>query len=146
MPSIVASRLGQLDALCRRGHCIGRVGHRHALDDDLRASAHLDVADAHGNCPMETKRLGHQDNDKGCGLRAAGACPRASGAAHTGAAGRVSFGGRTFRSARAADCEPSGRAGTLDRRATWLFGPRGARHLVFTIRMQGEGETVFFDL
>ena len=40
------SGLGQLDALLRRRRGVGRIGHRHRLDDDRRAAADLDAADA----------------------------------------------------------------------------------------------------
>ena len=40
------SGLSQLDALLRRRRRVGGVGHRHRLDDDGRAAADLDAADA----------------------------------------------------------------------------------------------------
>ena len=40
------ARFGQLDALLRRGRGIRGVGHGHRLDDDGRAAADLDGADA----------------------------------------------------------------------------------------------------
>ena len=50
--------LGQLDALLRRRRGIGRVGHGHRLDDDRRAAADLDVADADADGLVELER-GH---------------------------------------------------------------------------------------
>ena len=40
------SSFGQLDALLRRRRRVGRIRHRHRLDDDRRAAADLDAADA----------------------------------------------------------------------------------------------------
>ena len=42
-------------AVARR---VGRVGHRHALDDDGRAAADLDGADVDGNGAVEADRRG----------------------------------------------------------------------------------------
>ena len=39
----LGSGFGQLDALRRRAARIGRIGHRHRLDDDRRAAADLDA-------------------------------------------------------------------------------------------------------
>ena len=41
---------GQLDALPRGRRRVRRVGHRHRLDDDGRAAADLDTADAYADC------------------------------------------------------------------------------------------------
>ena len=43
----------ELDALARSRLGIGRVGHRHRLNDDRRAAAHLDVTDLHAHGLME---------------------------------------------------------------------------------------------
>ena len=53
--------LPQLDDLLRRRRGIGRVGHRHGLDDDRRAAAHLDVADADGDGAVQPD--GHDSID-----------------------------------------------------------------------------------
>ena len=54
-PDHLRARLGQLDALARRGLRVGRVGHRHALHDDRRAAADLDGADLDGDGLVEAQ-------------------------------------------------------------------------------------------
>ncbi len=51
--------LGQLDALLRRRRRVRRIGHRHALDDDGRAAADLDGADADGHGTVEADERRH---------------------------------------------------------------------------------------
>ena len=51
--------LGQLDALPRRRLDVGRLGHRHALHDDGRAAADLDVADLDGHGVVKAHRRRH---------------------------------------------------------------------------------------
>ena len=46
----------QLHALLRRGRRVAGVRHRHALDHDGSAAAHLDAADADGNGAMQPNR------------------------------------------------------------------------------------------
>jgi hypothetical protein len=48
-PDHFRSRLGQLDALLRRGYGVCCIGHRHRLDDDWRTSANLNRTDAHAD-------------------------------------------------------------------------------------------------
>jgi hypothetical protein len=49
----LGSSLGELDALLRRALSIGRVGHRHRLDNHRRAAADLDGADPHPDGSMK---------------------------------------------------------------------------------------------
>ena len=51
-PDHLGSRLGQLDALLGRAGGIRGVGHGHRLDDDRRAAADLDAADANADRPV----------------------------------------------------------------------------------------------
>ena len=62
-PHHLGSGLGQLDALARRRLGIGRVRHRHALDDDGRAAADLNVADENRHGAMQTKGERHDSLD-----------------------------------------------------------------------------------
>ena len=52
-PHHLGAGLGQLDALLRGARGVGGVGHRHRLDDDRRAAADLDGADAHADGPVQ---------------------------------------------------------------------------------------------
>ena len=52
-PHQLRARFPQLDDLTGSRVRIGRVGHRHRLDDDRRAAADLHPADFHANGPVE---------------------------------------------------------------------------------------------
>ena len=55
-PHHLGARLGQLDALPRRSGRVRRVRHRHRLDDDGRAAANLNRADANADSLVELDR------------------------------------------------------------------------------------------
>ena len=68
------ARLGQLDALRGRRRCVGGVRHGHRLDDDRRAAADLDGADANADRLVQLDHWhGRSILSSGLGVRRFGA-------------------------------------------------------------------------